>query len=771
MKTSSASVRARGVPTRSERSALLARPDLSGRALCVALSDLADGWLAGLLGDEPGVALVAVGGYGRRELSPSSDLDLVLLHAGRRDIGAVADCVWYPVWDSGVALDHSVRTTKEVLAVADADLKAVLGLLDARHIAGDEALTAGLLRQLREQWRRRAPRALIELGDAVRKRHDTAGEVAFLLEPDLKEARGGLRDVAAIRAAAAAWVVDQPDARVRAAYDVLLTVRGELHRRTRRPGDVLTLQEQDAVAASTGHPDAWALMSAVSDAGRAVAYATDETLRRIDGWLAGRARRHSRPVRAEAVAPGLARHGAEIVLAVGSNAVADPTLPLRAAAVAASAGLRISTATLERLAADAPAPPEPWPSALREALVEVLASGRAGIDAFEALDQHGLLVRLVPEWAAVRSRSQRNPYHRFTVDRHLCEAAANAATMTRSVARPDLLLVGTWLHDIGKGFPGDHTEVGMGVVAEIATRMGFPRADVEVLVALVRHHLLLPDVATRRDLDDPATIEGVAKAVGDRDLLDLLAALTVADSLATGPSAWSDWKAGLVDDLVRRTAALLDGERPDPAPGVLARHADLVGAGEVVVTVADDAHRVLVVAPDRPGVLWRVAGVLALHRLDVRGAVLASADGVVVQEFDVEPAFGSEPDRARVADDVRRALAGRLAVDARLADRAKAYGNRVVGPAPAPPRVIVDQAASRSATVVEVRAADAVGVLYRIARALADCELAVRSAKVATIGHEVVDTFYVVAAAGGKVTDREHLAEVERAVLAELSRA
>ncbi len=749
---------------------MLGRPDLSGRALCGALSDVADSWLTELLGEEPDVALVAVGGYGRRELSPSSDLDLVLLHVGRRDIGQVADRVWYPVWDAGVALDHSVRTTKEVLAVADSDLKALLGLLDARHVAGAPSLTADLLRVLREQWRRRAPRALVELRDVVRQRHEKAGEVAFLLEPDLKEARGGLRDVAVIRAAAAAWVVDQPDPRVRSAYEVLLTVRGELHRRTGRPGDQLTLQEQDAVASATGHADAQELMTAVADAGRTIAYATDETIRRIDGWLAGRERKLSRPMRAEPVAPGLARHGDEIVLAVGSNAVVDPTLPLRAAAAAAGAGLRISTATLERLALDAPAPPEPWPMALRDALVEVLGAGRAGVEALEALDQHGLLVRLVPEWAAVRSRSQRNPYHRYTVDRHLCEAAAHAGALTRTVARPDLLLVGTWLHDIGKGYPGDHTDAGVVVVADIAARMGFPRADVDVLVSMVRHHLLLPDVATRRDLDDPATVEAVAKAVGDRDLLDLLAALTVADSQATGPAAWSVWKAELVDDLVRRTTAVLAGERPDPAPGLVERYASLVEAGVVAVQVSEDADRVVVVAPDRPGVLWRVAGALALHRLDVRGAVVASRGGIAVQEIDVVAAFGSRPDRQRVADDVRRVLSGRLAVDARLAERVRAYAGRARGPQAAPPRVIVDQDASRSATLVEVRAADAVGVLYRIARALADCELDVRSAKVATIGHEVVDSFYVVDSAGAKVTDVDHLAEVERAVFAELSR-
>ena len=181
---------------------------------------------------------------------------------------------------------------------------------------------------------------------------------------------------------------------------------------------------------------------------------------------------------------------------------------------------------------------------------------------FEALDQGGILVRLLPEWAPVRSRPQRNAYHRFTVDRHLWETAANAAALTDRVDRPDLLVLGALLHDIGKGYPGDHTVAGMALVREIGPRLGLGPGDVATLVAMVEHHLLLPDVAIRRDLNDPATIQRVADAVGDLGLLDLLAALTEADSLATGPSAWGTWKAQLVADLVARTRTALGGAEP-----------------------------------------------------------------------------------------------------------------------------------------------------------------------------------------------------------------
>ncbi|HWL38089.1 MAG TPA: [protein-PII] uridylyltransferase [Frankiaceae bacterium] len=738
----------RGAPTRSERQALLERADLTGRPLCRALTDLADTWLASLLGNEPGVALVGVGSVGRREVCPGSDLDLLLVHTRRADVAAVADRVWYPVWDAGLSLDHSVRTVADAVEVADADLKAVLGLLDARHVAGDPALTASLLTALREHWRKRSPRALVELAESVRERHSRAGEVAFLLEPDLKEGRGGTRDMQAMRAVAAAWVTDLPGARVREAYDTLLAVRAELHRSSGRGSDLLALQEQDEVARRLGHPDPVALMSSVAEAARTVAYATDESFRRVDGWLAGRRRRLTRPARPSPVAPGLALHGGELVLAAGAHD--DPVLPWRAASEAAARGVPIATSSLERLAATPP-PPDPWPPALRDALVSLLGTGAAAVPVMEALDEHGILVRAFPEWAAVRSRSQRNPYHRYTVDRHLLEAAAAAAPLARSVSRPDLLLVGTLLHDIGKGFPGDHTTAGMDVVRTIATRMGYAAADVETLVALVRHHLLLADVATRRDLDDPATVASVAAAVGDRETLHLLAALTEADGRATGPAAWNDWKAGLVADLVARTSALLAGARPEPVapprpgpPGVRVE-------GDVVTVVAED----------RQGSFARVAGVLALHRLDVRSASAASVDGVGVQEFVVAPAFGREPDPARLAADIERALSGRLAVEARLAERAAAYESSSL-PA-VPPVVVIDETASETATVIEVRARDGVALLYRITRALADCDLDVRSAKVATLGHEVVDTFYV------RRIDPDHAAEVRRAVLAALS--
>jgi [protein-PII] uridylyltransferase len=693
-----------------------------------------------------GVALVAVGALGRQDPTPGSDLDLVLVHEGRSDIAAVADALWYPIWDSGIELDHSVRTVAEAAAVAREDLKAALGLLDARFIAGDEELGQQLISATRASWRAGASARLPELRAFVEERAQQFGEVAFLLEPDLKSARGGMRDVHALHALAIAQVADAPGEAVREAYDVLLDVRGELHRRTgsagRRVVDRLLMQEQDGVAEGLGLADADVLMAQVSSAARAIAFASDSTWRRVTPRAAPRRGLFRRgaapaPVR-RPLADDVVEQDGEVVLARDATPADDPELVLRVAEAAARHSLPIAPITLSRLL-ECPPLPTPWPAGALEHFVGLLAAGPPAVVVFEELDQAGLLTRLIPEWESVRSKPQRNSYHRFTVDRHLIETAAGAAALTRRVHRPDLLLLGALLHDIGKGLPGDHTDVGMVVVRDLAPRLGLPPADVDVLVAMVQHHLLLPDVATRRDLEDPATARGVADAVRDREVLELLHALTEADSAATGPAAWSTWKGQLIADLVRRASSLLEGAAtPDPAPLSPAQEA-LVGAGEL--TLAADGDEVTVVAPDRPGLLSLSAGVLALHRLDVRSANGFSRGPTAVTVFRVSPRFGSLPDWSLVRDDLRRAVEGTLALPEKLAAREAAYAGRSTQVAASTVHLVDD--ASETSTIVEVRAPDELGVLHRITAVLDDFGLDVRSAHISTLGADVVDAFYV----------------------------
>jgi [protein-PII] uridylyltransferase len=721
-----------------------------------------------MLGAEPGVALVAVGGYGRKELLPGSDLDVLLLHDGRDGIAKIADRIWYPVWDSGAHLDHAVRTVPQARRVARNDLKVALGLLYARHVAGDPDLTNGLREGALEDWRGNARTRLAELKQMHDERTRLHGELAFLLEPDLKSSRGGLRDVHAIQAIAAAWVAPAPGPRVRAAYEQILDTRHVLHDVTGRRHDRLVLEEQDEVARVLGLLDGDALLRNLAGAGRTVAYAVDHAFRQVDrvsgrrplGVRMRRAKPERRPL-----ADGVVEQDGEVVLARAANPAGDPVLVLRAAAAAAQSGLPLAPRALARLA-ECPSLPVPWPDEARDALLALLGAGPSAVAVWEALDQEGLLTALIPDWERVRNRPQRNPLHRFTVDRHLVECAANSASLTRDVARPDLLLLAALLHDIGKGWPGDHSVSGEVVARDFARRVGLTDADAEIVAAAVRHHLLLPMVATRRDLDDPVTVQHVAVTVGGRLLLDLLHALARADGLATGPAAWNDWKAGLVADLVRRVCAVLAGEpMPEPAP-LRGDQLALVAAGGPAAVVS--GNEVTVVALDRPGLLWRAAGVLASHRLAVRGVNATAVGETAVTTFSVVPEYGDPPDAALVVADLRRMLEGRLDVEDRLERRARAV--RPQG-AVAPPKVALIDGASETATVVEVRAHDEPGLLWRIGRALGECGLNLRAARVETLGAEAVDVFYVTDAVGGLLTDPEARRHTVAVVLAALTPA
>ncbi len=755
-------------PPAPDRTTLLANLALRGQAFVRTWTDQVDAWLASLFdavaGARSDLALVAVGGYGWAELAPFSDLDLVLVHDGSGDVGDVADGIWYPIWDAGLKLGHAVRTVDEALALAEEDLDTATALLSTRHLAGQLVLTADLTRRAADSWRGDSRRRLLELSESVLARHERFGEVAFLLEPDLKEGRGGLRDVHALNWAEAARPVlsDGDPPLLSDAYRALLDVRVELQRASGRPTDRLSLQDQDAVAAAFDE-DADRLMSRVSAAARTVAWVADEAWHRVSVSLTGSLSLLG--WRSRERAPGVVLRDGEICLEPAVDPADDPLLVLRVAALAAEKRVRLARATLERLVLRGQPLPEPWPDEARLLFVDLLRCGHNAIPVIEALDQTGLWVRLVPEWEAVRSRPQRNAYHRFTVDRHLCETAANAAALADPVDRADLLVVGALLHDIGKGRGGDHTEAGIELMGSIGRRIGFPADDVDVLTDLVRHHLLLPDVATRRDLDDDATITAVAQAVGSISTLRLLAALTEADSVATGPAAWGAWKADLVRALVTRTSGVLRGGAVADIVHVAfptAEHLALLRAGRTFAR--GDGDMLVLVTPDKPGTFSRVAGVIALHGLGVVAADAYSEDGWAIEQLKVTTGLSGHIDWNKVKRDVERALAGRLALPARLAERAGACGRRRSSIS-APPVVRFDHAASATATVVEVHAADSIGLLYRITRALADLDLDIRTAKVQTLGESVVDAFYVRDADGQKLDDPDLQAEVERAVL------
>lgn len=766
------------------RASLLEDRSLTGPAWCRRYAQIADAWLGSVfeeavVGDSRGLALLAVGGYGRGRLAPGSDLDLVLVYDGKRKgIKVVADAIWYPVWDSGMHLDHSVRTPKEMRGMMDADIKVALGLLDARVVVGDIRLGEDVLRRATDMWDTRAGKWLPQLDGMTRARHARFGDLAFLLEPDLKEARGGTRDLELIHSLAkVAPVLSDLSGRVglERSAELLTSVRVELQRPTGQSTNFLLLQDQDAVAGALGVEDADLLMARVADAARTIAWASDDAWRRIESWLAGPRGRGGSGDRV--LEPGIVLRDEEVALRAGVDPAVDPSLPLRLAAVSAELDRPISRVALDRLASRSLGPEEVWPPAVLQALLRLLGAGPPLVGAVEALDQQRVWLRYLPEWGPVRNRPQRNAYHRFTVDRHLLETVARASSMQSSVSRPDLLLLGALLHDIGKGRGGDHTSIGIDLVGSLGPRLGLSAADVQLLQKLVRLHLLLPDVATRRDLSDPRTAQSVATAVGDQVTLELLAALTQADSLATGPAAWSPWKAGLVARLVAQVGAVLEG-RPAPdnrgamlGPEQLALLASVESSGRLELLA--DGGRVTVASPDRPGLLAVVAGVLTLSGVNLRSATTMSDEnsGMAMLRFEVIPAFDKLPDWDRVRSDVAAALEGRLDVDAQLARRDADYARyRRATTAYLPSvEVLFDQDASDVATVVEVRAPDRGPVLYRVTHALTGCDVTITSALVSTLGAEAIDVFYVRGVGGGRVDDPAHQDRMRQAVLAALS--
>ncbi|MGA1146539.1 MAG: [protein-PII] uridylyltransferase [Candidatus Nanopelagicales bacterium] len=620
---------------------------------------------------------------------------------------------------------------------------------------------------------------LSDVHEAVLERRKRVGDLAQLLEPELKEAYGGLRDAVVLRALSASWVVDVPRTSWPASSSLLLDVRDVLHMRGMR--DRLTMQEQDEIAvlmqgSIPGIQDADDLLKVVYLAGRNIAFSSDvawyramRTMRpstslapRLVRRL-GRRTAASQPERTP-LAEGVVVSDGEVLLARGAAVDDDPGLALRAAAAAAQASVILAPATIERLAS-VPTTDETWTAEMRESFVSLLGAGSSNLATFEALDHSGILERWIPEWSTVRSLPQRNPIHEYTVDRHLLQTSVHASSRARDVDRPDLLLVAALLHDIGKGYPGDHSVVGAPIARDIALRMGFDADDAAIVEQLVLHHLLLPDVATRRDLDDPSTLEAVTTRIRDTRTLELLHALTWADAEATGPSVRTEWRRRLITQLVGKCAAVLQGDAPPDFGDSPALQAALEQSGDTTVSVTpvDDGCSIVVATQDRFGLLSIVAGVLSTHRLHIRGARIRTQGARAAQEWFVRPLFGEPPDEKAISSDLRAALAGDLDIDGRLARR---QSSDQVGPAPVPPKVLIDRS-PRTHTVVEVRAHDEPALLYRITRALVAADAVVTGAKIDTLGSEVVDAFFITDRLGAPLGD-DHADAVRTTVQAAL---
>ena len=727
------------------------RSDSVDRELSISFSKCAVTFLK----DPGSVALTAVGGYGRGELAPGSDLDILILHDGSNkadDLSQFINGFLYPLWSAGRAVDHSVRTRAQTRDIAAEDIRVALGLLDLRFIQGNKDLFTTVDEDSRDSWRNNQKRNLPKLRESLEERANRSGELAFLLEPDLKEARGGLRDINALHAIEASGVVTVALERMASGQALLSNVRDVLHELSGKTRDQLLLTEQDKVAAEMGFADADALMLEVAKAARSVDYLMDLTWHRIDqksgkSWL----RKKSSPE----VARGLVLENEEISIKPSYEISKDPEIGLRAAASAAQRGVPISIDACIAMAQNFTALPTPWPRSVREDLVSLIGGGIEMLRVFEALDQEGLIEKWIPEWAHVRFLPQRNVLHRHTVDRHMLETAVRAAALTRTVKRPDLLLVGALLHDIGKGYPDkDHSEYGEELIAPLAKRIGFDEEDCNILGLMVREHLLLSEVATRRDLDDPATIALVNERVKDPDSLQLLHALSIADGKATGRTAWSDWKASLVSTLVNKCLAAMSGTKPVAQPELTPK-IKLTGEISLAIEEGDGIFEIDVIARDQVGLLSIVAGVLSICRLEVRAARTKTTNEIAVFRWTVATDPNVEmPSEGKLLELLHKGIHGELDLGRKIDERIENY-RRIPGIPTPPPVVSVMNDIATSATVVEVRMHDRPGVLYSVAKAISRTGVDIRAAIVSTLGAEAFDTLYVTDVSGNALSEAQ----------------
>ena len=701
-------------------------------------------------GLDVGVALVAVGGYGRGELAPYSDLDVVLVHDEGVDLGGLPEKVWYPLWDAKVKLDHSVRTLPEMLSAAEADPRVALGLLDVRHLAGDTALTLRLRSTMLNDWRQKARQQLPALRELTQQRHRLLGEIAHESIPDLKEMEGGLRDGVVMKGLVATWLVDVPHVELEWSRQGLLDVRDIVQGLAGRATDRIAPEWWGDLAE---HLDLGSRLDAqryVRQLGRRVTHLSRLSWRRVDDALA-RGSRERRP-QLVTVAPGVALSRNEIVLDGTVDPADDAVLLLRAAAEAAERGIVLSPASAGRLARQSKPLPNPWPDEARHQFVRLLAAGRGLPHVWETLEETGALGQFLPEWEEIRLLPHATTVHQYTVDRHSIEAAVEASKLIRRVARPDVLLVTALLHDIGKSAVGDHSIAGAPIARAVAARMGFDADAVALIELLVRYHLLLATLATTRDPSDPATIEQLLSVVTTVEALDLLSELTEADALATGPKAWTMWRASLIRELAANARQRLDtGEpvRPEP-PHLPVPRAVERGAVSFTVEETDDGARLTVMAKDRVGLMADVAAVLALQRVGVRACRLWSQGDTGVSQWEV----ADQSVQASILQTRFQALLdGRLDADARLRPSDSV--------AQLEPSVVIRPGAATDATVLEFRAADRPGTVYVVAKALASLGITVRSAHLSTLGPQAVDVFYLQEPGSGALGRERAQAAVE----------
>ncbi|MFY9324845.1 MAG: [protein-PII] uridylyltransferase [Candidatus Nanopelagicales bacterium] len=727
-----------------------------GRARRLALAQETDRWLKDLFAnvvkkDSQKYALVAIGGYGRSELTLGSDLDLLLLHENGVEIKKIAEAIWYPIWDENIKLDHSVRTISESRNMAANDLAVFMGLLDARCVAGNDNLIQKLTSLTLTDWRSMSKKRLPELKATVEKRILNFGQLSHLIEPNLKESYGGLREVVILNAIAASWITDVDRKVLFECKEVLLQVRDALHQVTNSKNDVLIRQEQPEIAKLLGYRNSEFLLRDVAAAAKSIAHLSDLTWHRVEASQAANGLLNRLKPQRTPLADGVVVQDNEVLLAKEVNVKADPNLLLRAAAATAQAGLIFAPFTLDRFKAEIAEFSFPLNQNAQNSLISLLGSGKSLIPIWDSLDENGLIEKFLPIWQRVRSLPQSSPVHIWTVDRHLLETVVSSTTHSRDVARPDLLFIACLLHDIGKGEARDHTEVGVELALEVLTDLGFNQIDTAIVIKLIQHHLLLAEIATKRDLQDPATIEFVKIKVENSDFLELLYALTLSDAAATGPLVNTQWRNNLITQLYEKVKLqLTPDQQVQPTSVIFDEELNLQSETDLFVDIKNQGvnTQITVAVNDQNGLLSKIAAALSLNHLEIRSAKTKTINNKAITIWQVNPVYGDLPDIKIIEADIRNSLSGSMDTFEKLESRAS---YQRINPELSQTRIDEIRDIQIDQTLLEVRTHDRVGLLATLAQVISQKDIVIQATIVQTLGSEAIDVFYLTEQNGEKL--------------------